>query len=124
MARSEQYLAGTINGFVVPALWDYPEGAIAPGVGELAWELNQALARLGAIATGLGIALFGLALWRAGWRWIGGAGLLMGIVPAALLLTGVSNMRFEGAILTYVTQLLWLVALGVALARARLPSTD
>lgn len=111
-------LAGTINGFVVPAMWEYPEGAIASGVTDLAWQMNQALARLGAIAAGIGIALFGGALWQAGWRWVGGAGMVAGAIPAALLLTGVTNMEFTGAIVTYVTFLLWQVVLGFALFRA------
>jgi hypothetical protein len=115
-------LAGTINGFVAPALGAYPPGEIASGVGALGWELNQALARLGA-----GILLFAAALWQAGWRFVGATGMLVGGVTAALLLTGMIDMRFEGAILTYVTQLIWLVTLGTALFRAAgkvtLPST-
>ncbi len=111
-------LAGMINGFVVPAMWAYPEGQIASGVTDLAWQMNQALATLGAIAAGIGIALFGAAFWRAGWRLIGAAGLFAGAVPAALLLGGVTDMHFTGAILTYVTYLLWQVALGIALYRA------
>ena len=110
-------LAGTINGFVLPAMWAYPEGEIASGVTDLAWQMNQASATLGAIAAGFGIALYGVALWRSGWRIIGGTGVFAGVVPAALLLTGVTDMHFTGAILTYVTYLLWQVALGIALFR-------
>lgn len=58
-------LAGTINGFVAPALGAYPAGEIALGFGAFGWELNQALAWLGAIATGAGIVLFAAALWQA-----------------------------------------------------------
>ena len=111
-------LAGTINGFVMPALWEYPEGEIANGVTDLAWQMNQALATLGAIAAGIGIALFGAGLWRGGWRFLGGFGLLAGTVPAVLLLSGITDMHFTGAILTYVAYLMWQVALGVALYRA------
>ncbi len=110
-------LAGTINGFVVPAMWAYPDGEIAPGVTDLAWQMNQALATLGAISAGTGIALFGAALWRADWRIIGGVGLFVGAMSAGLLVVGVTDMQFEGAILTYVAQLLWLAALGVRLFR-------
>ena len=120
-------LSGAINGFVMPAMWEYPEGAIAAGVTDLAWQMNQALATLGAIAAGAGIAMFGAALWRAGWRIIGGPGVLAGAVPATLLLTGTTNMQFTGAIVTYVTYLLWLAMLGIALFRAgsvSSPSTD
>lgn len=120
-------LAGTINGFVAPAIATYPAGEIASGVGAWGWELNQALARLGAIATGAGIALFGIALWQAGWRIVGAAGLLAGGITAGLQLTGIIDMRFIGAIATYITQLAWLVLLGATLRRAAsklsLPST-
>lgn len=120
-------LAGTINGFVGPALGAYPAGEIAPGVGVLGWELNQALARLGAIATGAGIVLFAAALWQAGWRFIAATGMLAGGVTAALQLTGTIDMRFYGAIFTYISQLGWLALLGVGLWRAarrvNLPST-
>lgn len=120
-------LAGTINGFVVTALGAYPAGEIAPGVGAFGWELNQALARLGATATGAGIVLFAAALWQAGWRFVGGAGMLAGGVTAALLVTGTIDMRFYGAMFTYIVQLAWLASLGGALVRAAravsLPST-
>jgi hypothetical protein len=120
-------LAGTINGFVVPAIAAYPPGEIAPAIGAWGWELNQALARLGAIATGAGIALLGAALWQAGWRIVGAAGVLAGGSTAVLQLTGVIDMRFLGAIATYVTQLAWLILLGASLWRAALkvspPST-
>lgn len=120
-------LAGMINGFAVPALGAYPAGEIAHGVGTLAWEFNQALARLGAIATGAGIVLFAAALWQAGWRIVGGAGVLAGGVTAALLVTDLIDMRFYGAMFTYIAQLAWLALLGGKLARAArsvsLPST-
>lgn len=116
-------LAGAINGFVVPAVWAYPEGEIAAGVTTLAWEMNQALAMLGAIATGIGIAMFGAALMREGWRVTGALGVLAGVTSAGLLVTGVTDMRFVGALLTYIAQLAWMVWLGVVLFRAGMPSS-
>jgi hypothetical protein len=110
-------VAGTINGFVAPVIWEYPAGEISPGVSELAWELNQQFARNGAVAVAAGIVFFGLAMWREGWRVIGALGVLAGAVPAALLLVGVTDMRFYGAMLTYISQLSWLVVLGVVLWR-------
>ncbi|MHA7818219.1 MAG: hypothetical protein ACX930_01085 [Erythrobacter sp.] len=113
-------VAGTINGFVVPALSEYRADDIGNGVYELAWEINQQFARNGAVAVGVGIALFGLSLWRVGWRVAGALGLVTGMVPAALLVAGVIDMRFYGAMLTYISQLSWLILLGVMLAmRAR-----
>lgn len=120
-------LAGTINGFVGPALSAYPAGEIAPGVVALGWEMNQALARLGAIATGAGIVLFAAALWQAGWRFIAATGMLAGGVTAVLQLTGTIDMRFYGAMVTYIAQLAWLALLGAGLwrgaRRVSLPST-
>lgn len=111
-------LAGLINGFVVPAIWEYPEGEIGSGVTQLAWEMNQAAATAGAVGAGLGIALFGAALWQTDWKVTGVLGLLAGAVPAALLVTGVTDMHFYGALWTYIAQLSWLVWLGVALYRS------
>lgn len=110
-------IAGTINGFVVPAIAEYAVGDIGPGIGELAWEMNQQFARNGAVAMGVGIACFGLALWRAGWRVTGGLGVLAGLVTAGLLIAGVTDMRFYGAMFTYISQLAWLTLLGVMLVR-------
>lgn len=109
-------VAGMINGFVVPALGEYPPGEIGRGVFELAWQANQQFARNGAVATGAGIAAFGAALWQAGWRVTGALGLLAGLVPAVLLVAGVTDMRFYGAMATYISQLAWMVLLGVMLA--------
>lgn len=114
-------MAATINGFVVPAIKAYPQGQIGPDIGMLAWEMNQQFARGGAVAAGIGISLFGAALWRAGWRVVGGFGMLAGTVPAAMLVAGVIDMRFYGAMFTYITQLAWLATLGVALYRAAGP---
>jgi hypothetical protein len=110
-------VAGTINGFVVPAIGEYTAGDIGPGIGELAWEMNQQFARNGAVAMGAGIVCFGIALWQAGWRVTGALGVIAGGVTAALLITGVTDMRFYGAMLTYIVQLSWLALLGVMLAR-------
>ena len=110
-------LAGTINGFVVPALWAYPEGEIGPGVGQLAWEMNQALATNGAVATGAGIALIAISLWQAGWRVTSALGVIAGLVPPILLIFGVIDMHFYGAMATYLTQLSWLFLFGMVLAR-------
>lgn len=114
-------IAATVNGFIVPAIKAYPEGQIGPDLGLLAWEMNQQFARNGAVAAGIGIALFGAALWRAGWRVVGGLGMLAGAVPAAMLVAGVIDMRFYGAMFTYITQLVWLATLGAALYRAAGP---
>jgi len=116
-------VAGTINGFVVPAIAEYPADVIGPGIGELAWEINQQFARNGAVAMGAGIACFSVALWQSGWRVTGALGVLAGLIPAVLLVAGVIDMRFYGAMATYIAQLAWLVLLGIVMARQRQPQT-
>jgi hypothetical protein len=110
-------MAATINGFAVPALLGYPQGTIGHDVPLLAWELNQALARLGVIATGIGYGLLGFSLWRNGERVVGTAGVLAGLLPATLLVVGILNMKLPGAIFAYTAQLAWLALLGWNLSR-------
>ena len=54
--------AATINGFVVPALAVRGHGAVSHDVFLLAWEANQALARLGVYMTGLAFAFWSIDL--------------------------------------------------------------
>ena len=110
-------LAATINGFVVPALGGYGEGEIGRDIAALAWETNQALARMGVIATGIGHGLWSFRLWQRGAKVIAGLGLLTGLVPALLLIGGHINMAYHGALFAYVGQSLWLVVLGAYLIR-------
>ena len=110
-------LAATINGFVVPEIWAYPDGAIGQDVGIFAWEMNQALALLGAIATSFALALVGFSLWRQDRRLIGSLGVLIGIATAAPLMLGQLTMEFHGALFTYLSQFAWLIVFGVATAR-------
>ena len=115
--QSGGVLAATINGFVVPQLWGYPQGEIGNDIGPLLWELNQAFALLGAIAAGVAIAMFGAALWRMGHRAIGATGSVVGAATAAALAGGVISMDLHGALITYLSQLAWLAAFGAVMAR-------
>ncbi len=109
--------AATINGFIVPALGGYDPGELGTGIGPLAWEANQALARLGVIAVGTGFALIAVRLWQESRRPLAIAGWIAGLVPALLLLTGQISMNLHGAIFAYVTQAAFIVALGWSTAR-------
>jgi hypothetical protein len=113
-------LAATINGFVVPALGGYGEGEIGGDIGVFAWETNQALARLGVIATGIGYSLWSVLFWHKGAKALAFLGLITGLVPAALIIGGHIDMAFHGAVFAYVMQTLWLVALGWHLTRSGL----
>ena len=113
--------AATINGFVVTNL-------VAHGVDDhdlfrLAWEANQALARLGVVATGAAFLLWSVTLLRRG-GWAGKAlgvlGVLAGALPMALLGTGILSMNLFGAILIYAGQALWMALAGLYLWSGRM----
>ena len=110
-------LAATINGFVVPALGGYGENQIGGDIAAFAWESNQALAKLGVIATGIGYGLWSVRLWQRRAKGVAGLGFLTGLVPALLLIGGHINMAYHGAVFAYVGQSLWLAVLGWYLTR-------
>jgi hypothetical protein len=112
--------AATINGFVVTNL-------VAHGVSDrpillLAWEANQALARLGVTAAGVAFLLWSAELVRRrGWgRALGVLGILAGAVPMLLLATGLMSMNLKGAVPIYAGQALWVVLAGLYLGSGRL----
>jgi len=109
--------AATINGFVVPTLNAYPAGAIGSDIGRFAWEANQALARLGVVAVGIGFALWSVCLWQARQRRLAVAGWIAGLVPALLLASDHIGMDLHGALFAYLMQALWLMALGWSVIR-------
>jgi hypothetical protein len=112
--------AATINGFVVPAL------AARGGVGHdfflLAWEANQALARLGVVAAGIAYLLWSAQLLGRGGlaRWLGLVGLVAGLVPIVLLTSGAIRLDVAGAFLVYALQGAWAAMVGAALLSGRL----
>lgn len=113
--------AATINGFVVPAL--AARGIANHDLFLLAWESNQALAKLGVFAVGIAFTLWALDfLRRPGLeaKAIGGLGLLAGLAPAALLGTGAIRMDVAGAGLAYAAFAAWAVIVGQHLIRGRL----
>ncbi len=100
--------AATINGFAAPGLAAH--GA-SHELFDLLWELNQALAKLGVVATGAAYVLWSLALWRRS-RLLAAAGLLAGGVPAVLLIGGWIDMHLHAAIAVYGAQTLWAALAG------------
>lgn len=112
--------AATINGFVVPGM--AARHVTNHDLYALTWEANQALARLGVMATGLAYVLWSINLLRRGRaaRLLGFAGLAAGSVPAALILGGVISMNVPGAILVYSLHAAWSVLVGAMLWRGGL----
>lgn len=113
--------AGTINGFIVTNL--VAHGETDHAIFALAWEANQALARLGVVASGVGFVLWSLSLLRrAGLfgRGLAVLGIAAGVVPAALLISGTMTMHLHGAILIYAIQALWMLLAGLYLWSGRL----
>ena len=111
--------AATINGFAVPALASWPKGPPGHDVFLLAWQLNQGLAGVGIVATGIAYVSWAIAL-RRDHPLLAAAGALAGAVPAALLLGGIIRLDVHGALLAYGLHGLWALALGVTMWRGRL----
>ena len=115
--------AATINGFVVPALAARGPGAVGHDVLLLAWEANQALARLGVFATGAAFLLWSADLQRAPGgerRLIGLAGMAAGGLPAVLLAGGWIRMDVAGAFAVYAAHAAWAALVGLHLMRGGL----
>jgi len=115
--------AATINGFVVPALAGRGAGAVGHDIFLLAWESNQALARLGVFAAGAAFILWSIDLLRRGGRatrLVGGAGLVAGAAPAILIAAGLLTMDVAGAAAVYAAHAAWSILVGVQLARGEL----
>jgi len=113
--------AATINGFVVTNL--VAKGETDHAIFALAWEANQALARMGVVATGAAFILWSIQLVTRG-RWagraLGGLGIVAGAVPALMLGTGMMTMHLHGAILIYGVQAAWMALAGLYLWSGRL----
>lgn len=110
-------LAATINGFTVPALGAYGESEIGRDVALFAWEFNQALARLGVVAIGIAFAALSTVFWRSERRILAVFGFAAGLVPAGLLISSTITMDLHGALIAYLTQAAFLIALGLVFAR-------
>lgn len=115
--------AATINGFVVPALVPHGANAVGQDIFLFAWESNQALARLGVVATGLAFLLWSLPWVGHGsksQRFIGIAGLIAGVVPIAMLFGGVIRLNVAGAFVAYALHAAWGAMVGWLMLTNRL----
>jgi len=112
--------AGTLNGFVAPALAARGSGTVGHDAFLLVWETNQSLARIGVYATGAAFTMWSFDfLRRAGTmnRLTGVVGLLCGLLPALLLFTDVVNMNVRGAFAIYAVHAVWVALVGVQFIR-------
>lgn len=115
--------AATINGFVVPALAARGPAAAGQDIFLFAWEMNQALARIGVYATGAAFIFWSIDFLRRGpseTRAIGVAGLAAGAIPAILLMAGAVRMDLHGAFAVYASHAAWAALVGLHLVRRRL----
>jgi hypothetical protein len=89
----------------------------------LAWEANQALARLGVVAAGVAFLLWSATLVRGGGlagKALGVLGIVAGVVPMVLLGAGILKMNLSGAILIYAGQAAWMALAGLYLGSGRM----
>jgi hypothetical protein len=112
--------AGTLNGFVAPALAARGSGTVGHDAFLLVWEMNQSLARIGVYATGAAFTVWSFDfLGRAETmnRLTGVVGLLCGLLPAILLFGGLVSMNVHGALAIYAAHAVWIALVGVQLIR-------
>jgi hypothetical protein len=109
--------AALASGFIAPALAAHAPAA-SHNLFDLTWAMNQALAKLGVVATGAAYLLWSLDLWRTS-RPAALLGVAAGVVPAALILSG-TGMHLHAAVLVYAAQVLWAALIGWLLLRGTL----
>jgi len=115
--------AGTINGFIAPALAQ-GDAAIAQDILLLCWTANQTLAWLGVVTAGAAFLFWSLDLLRGprpAARLIGVAGLAAGALPTILLVTGVLSLNATGAAILYAAQVAWGALVGLLMLAEAAP---
>lgn len=115
-------IAGTTNGFIVPALAAHGD-EVPHALFILAWESNQAFARLGVAATGVAFAFWGADLLRRERgvsRLIGGFGVAAGVLPLALLARHAA-MDVPTAFVAYSTHSAFVAMLAIRMIQRTLP---
>ncbi|HEY6893909.1 MAG TPA: hypothetical protein VI258_07065 [Rhodanobacteraceae bacterium] len=118
--------AALISGFVVSSLGVYYAGVADPApfvdFARLSMTGNQALAKLGVVATSIAIVLWAIALLhdskRA--RWLAIVGFATGLVPAIALLGGWIRLDVNGMLAVVLAQAIWNLAAGAELLRGRI----
>ncbi|MEO8803557.1 MAG: hypothetical protein ABI304_05755 [Rudaea sp.] len=81
---------------------------------------SQSLSTFGALAMSTGIGCWCVALWRkdgAGNSWLAVVGLLLGLLPSIVLLSGLFNLHGHEFLVVLVCQIAWNLLLGVQLLR-------
>lgn len=111
--------AGSINGFIVPAMLENVPVAGQHALYQLLWESNQVLATGGVLLTSLAFGLWAAGLWRGGWWATSALALTAAVIPAGALLSGQVTMDLTGALFCYAVQAAWIAWLGVMLIRYR-----
>lgn len=108
-------VAGLINGFAAPAvarkLMAQPAQDLtgAAPVFSALWELNQAFAAAGVVATAMAVVLWSIALVRQGGlgRWVGAAGIAANVGLLVALLGGWLTLDVHGFGLFVLVQAAW-----------------
>jgi hypothetical protein len=102
-------IAGTINGFVVPAMGEAPHEHYL-----MLWNMNQAFAGFGAMASSAAILFWSIDLLTKDprGRIIGLIGLGVALVPAGAFLSGAIGLDVAGAFLIYASHALWAGLIG------------
>lgn len=112
------FFAGTINGFIVPALAQ--DGQFTKETANFCWKFNQSLVYGSAYAVGLAFVLWGVQLITSNAQHgmaLGCVALLAGGVPSILLATEVIDMHVTGALITYTSQWLFSACAGLWLIK-------
>lgn len=115
--------AGTINGFIVPAVADRVDHAASGDLFVLLWQSNQAAASLGVYATSAAFLAWSARLLMrksAEDLVVGGLGLLAALGPGAALFTGVITLDVAGAMIAYGVHAAWTGLVGLQMLRALL----
>ena len=117
-------IAGTVNGFIVPALAAHGQD-IPHAFFVFAWESNQAFARLGVAVTAVAFVLWGLDLLRreGGFsRQIGSYGLVAGAAPLVLLFND-ATMDVRTALIIYGLHAGFAALVAMRLMQRKLPES-
>jgi hypothetical protein len=130
------YVAGTlammgaavINGFALGLFAGRYSSVTPDKVAALGSSINMAgsisavWAGIGAVGTSAAILAWSSLLVRrsGGLRVIGGAGILLGLATIAMLVSGTLILDVHGFLLLVVSQALWTVAVGLALAHGQI----
>lgn len=115
--------AGTINGFIVPAVAARVDHAASADLFVLLWESNQVAANLGVYATSAAFLIWSARLLlrkSAQDLVVGGLGLLAALGPGAALFTGAMTLNVAGAMIAYGVHAAWTGLVGLQMLRRSL----